>query len=624
MPIDITNKEEKQIALTGAEIEETLLQAHLSKDAIAKIEGLQSSASEIDNIAKNVLYTNPDFLIENNCVVDFLDMNIVDGGYVNTNWIPDTSKDFTIAIVQRDDGYGSFGSFYSGVTETDRIWLGRTRNTTYSNFGVWIKDEGVDNINNNSEFLPTSTVLTVISYDASEKKFYWKNNNGSLRNKTLTDGLDPFTIPFYLGASNENGIASTNRIAVGDFAVYPRLFSTEDFELQYEMFTKKWNLDTFTKKINPNMTSKEMYEYVYRGGVLWDKQDYINHKKQYINTRLFSADRVAIVGDSITHGVGSTNFKSRRWASRLKNHLNYLNDSSNYGFENTYYFTGDFTSSQYHKVSHAPEGNWTVETDTASGIVGYEKYTSTVSTEIIFTIDDLKGQTSFRVYGINAINTSGSYNVYCNNILLGTTNISSNTSRTTQKSVLYPLANNGSNGAVIKIVAASGTIGIVGIEYTKNESDILVNVYAQAGRKTRDVSEQAVSYIMSNNKVVYWCLGYNDKGLYTVPSDWTKIQQVLDWVESYAKINNTCVIFCDFIWNGNLTNPVKIKMKNISSNLGFLSHYIEMGKNITSNAVVNPNTTYLINELASWIDVAHPNDKGHSLVFNNIRLECGL
>ena len=49
MPIDITNKEEKQIALTGTQIEETLLQAHLSKDAIAKIEGLQSSASEIDD-----------------------------------------------------------------------------------------------------------------------------------------------------------------------------------------------------------------------------------------------------------------------------------------------------------------------------------------------------------------------------------------------------------------------------------------------------------------------------------------------------------------------------------------------------------------------------------------------
>ena len=32
MAIDITNKEEKQIALTGVEIEETLLQAHLSKD----------------------------------------------------------------------------------------------------------------------------------------------------------------------------------------------------------------------------------------------------------------------------------------------------------------------------------------------------------------------------------------------------------------------------------------------------------------------------------------------------------------------------------------------------------------------------------------------------------------
>lgn len=34
MPIDITNKEEKQIALTGTQIEETLLQAHLSKSML--------------------------------------------------------------------------------------------------------------------------------------------------------------------------------------------------------------------------------------------------------------------------------------------------------------------------------------------------------------------------------------------------------------------------------------------------------------------------------------------------------------------------------------------------------------------------------------------------------------
>ena len=61
MPIDITNKEEKQIALTGAEIEETLLQAHLSKDAIEKLEGLQASASEIDDTVKN--YTTTSFLI---------------------------------------------------------------------------------------------------------------------------------------------------------------------------------------------------------------------------------------------------------------------------------------------------------------------------------------------------------------------------------------------------------------------------------------------------------------------------------------------------------------------------------------------------------------------------------
>lgn len=62
MPIDITNKEEKQIALTGTQIEETLLQAHLSKDAIEKINGLHSDASEIDNVAEffNNIYVTPE------------------------------------------------------------------------------------------------------------------------------------------------------------------------------------------------------------------------------------------------------------------------------------------------------------------------------------------------------------------------------------------------------------------------------------------------------------------------------------------------------------------------------------------------------------------------------------
>ena len=55
MAIDITNKEEKQIALTGAEIEETLVQAHLSKAALEKIEGLESTASRIDNVVNTLL-----------------------------------------------------------------------------------------------------------------------------------------------------------------------------------------------------------------------------------------------------------------------------------------------------------------------------------------------------------------------------------------------------------------------------------------------------------------------------------------------------------------------------------------------------------------------------------------
>lgn len=90
MPIDITNKEEKQIALTGTQIEETLLQAHLSKDAIGKINGVQSSASEIDNMVTNgVKKTEGKNLFNKNA------SDLVAGYYVlNTNGTLDASANY--------------------------------------------------------------------------------------------------------------------------------------------------------------------------------------------------------------------------------------------------------------------------------------------------------------------------------------------------------------------------------------------------------------------------------------------------------------------------------------------------------------------------------------------------
>ena len=550
-------------------------------------------------------------------------MDIIDGGYIDTNWVIDSTKPFTIAITHRDDGYGGFANFYSGVTETDSLWVGRTRNTTYSNFGFWVKDEGVNSINTNAEYSPSVTVHTVFSYDPDTKAIKWRNNKGSIRNVTLTDGLDTFTLPFFLGAINDNGTASTNRVAVGDFVVYPKFFTSEDFTLEYNMFVQKWNLDTFTKRTDNTMTYKEMIEYVYNSGVVFDKHDYIQHKKDYLQTRLFSADRVAVIGDSITHGAYTTDFQNRRWASRLKNYINTLNDSRNYGFENVYYYNNDFTSNQYHKVSYViTENNWTVKSETSSGLSGYEKYSSTLGEGLIFTIDDLKDQTKFRVYGINEISTAGSYEVYVNDVLVGTETIVSNSERLTQISNLYSLSDVGSNNCVVKVVITSGSVGFQGVEYMATENDKLINVYAQAGRKTRDVNLNSVQHICKNNDVIFWCLGYNDQGL--TGTDWDKIEAVLNELQMQAAINNNFVVFCDFLWRANLQLNLRVKMNEVSEALGYKSLYLNLAQSLTEDAKIETSTTYLTTDLSSWTDTAHPNDKGHSVLFNIIRNSIGL
>lgn len=50
MPIDISDKEQLDVPLTGTQMKEAIVQAHNSKSAMAKIKNLQSTDSEIDNL----------------------------------------------------------------------------------------------------------------------------------------------------------------------------------------------------------------------------------------------------------------------------------------------------------------------------------------------------------------------------------------------------------------------------------------------------------------------------------------------------------------------------------------------------------------------------------------------
>lgn len=89
MPIDISNKEQLDVPLTGTQMKEAIVQAHLSKDAIAKIEGLEASASEIDgsvNLAHSSLNSFL-FQINDNSRHMSIFVNSDSTGNANNEWV---------------------------------------------------------------------------------------------------------------------------------------------------------------------------------------------------------------------------------------------------------------------------------------------------------------------------------------------------------------------------------------------------------------------------------------------------------------------------------------------------------------------------------------------------------
>lgn len=148
MAIDITNKEEKQIALTGAEIESALLQAHLSKDAIEKIEGLKASASEIDAAC----------FLKNNNLVDIhkffinsfysTDVNVYVSSGDSTSAMGESRIQDNYTYILKQINMTYYDNSYSGQTAYD--WLNNVDNNTLQK--AINNSLGVDGANTIMEF----------------------------------------------------------------------------------------------------------------------------------------------------------------------------------------------------------------------------------------------------------------------------------------------------------------------------------------------------------------------------------------------------------------------------------------------------------------------------------------
>jgi lysophospholipase L1-like esterase len=236
-----------------------------------------------------------------------------------------------------------------------------------------------------------------------------------------------------------------------------------------------------------------------------------------------------------------------------------------------------------------------------------------VNTEVTFTLSDLMEQTQFKINYDQQTSAAFACEIYVNETLVGTDSIATNTVKKQLTGSLYNLVDNGSNGATIKVKVTSGTAIISGATYYADNTDLTLNNYSESGRKTKNIKESVVSQIMSENSVVFWCLGANDS-----EADKTTALQVLDWVKQYAATNGTFIVFCDFMWNTAKTNHIKVKYKSLVESMPNQAVYIDLPSQLRYGGSTS-DTTYLTTTLGAWVDSAHPNKKGHAFIFNAIK-----
>lgn len=343
---------------------------------------------------------------------------------------------------------------------------------------------------------------------------------------------------------------------------------------------------------------------------------------KYMQTKLALANSIAIIGDSISHGAFATNIKKASYVSLLKKYILNLFGSKNYGFETISASSTDgiWNSTMIHGMYTV--GTWTTPVDAEVwSLNGMEKWGG-ASSQMFFEIDDLLEQKYFKLNILKSVTSASNYSIYVNNVLKETlgTGATGNVIQNAESSLIALTEDAiGSNHAIIKVVINSGELGISGVTYYNNIDDKVVNNYSQSGRKTENINEYVVNNVMSNNDFVFWNVGHNDAGL----ADFTKYNQVMQWVYQYATSKKTCVAFCDFLWTHASDHYVKFKMKEKATQLGNSALYIDIPKTLTSDGSV-PTSTYLTTTISSWSDVSHPNNKGHRIVFTQIKKALGI
>lgn len=332
----------------------------------------------------------------------------------------------------------------------------------------------------------------------------------------------------------------------------------------------------------------------------------INTWNKDIIKNIKAASRIDILCDSIGYGVGVTN-KNKLWTLNFKNLL-----KENTGVTNIGFVTANDANSTIleHTITKLDATNWTAAFTNRKSINGFT-YTTTSANETINFYSEMASQTVVNIHYVKPI-VDSVYEVYVNDVLQTTINETASGFEETKVSTNITL---GSLGNDVKVKLISGSLSISGLEYS-NGTTKKIQVYATGGRRVVQIGDVVSNYILAD--VCFFALGYNDVQGGSSEAQQLEAEGYIQTLAQNFKDNNKMFVYINFVWDiEDEANWILQKLKNTF--LDYENFYIlDVRGNILDEDGLVASSSYRINTLLEWYDIAHPNSNGSNRIFRFI------
>ncbi len=316
---------------------------------------------------------------------------------------------------------------------------------------------------------------------------------------------------------------------------------------------------------------------------------------------------VALLGDSISFGVGSVDVPTNSYGAILGRCINREYGGRNVGFIGLI----PASESLIHTVSTI--GSWTglAGAAAAHSISGYARESLSSSARLNVVVSSSTSD-NFDVWYTRQP-SGGSFGVYVNDALVSTVSTAGGVTKQGYfRAANFPMTPDADGNVNISIrPQGNGAIEIVGIAYNSSSLTRLQN-FSHPGRRAQFLTEDIINRASNGAKFLIFSLGHNDQN--ATGDDLQAVLDNLDLVSTRCAAFNTKLVVCDFIWDKDYSNRVKAKLREIGEENNSL--YIEFSRQINIDQST-PTASDLIS-LGFLADSSHPTARGHKVIAETI------